>query len=329
MTPTMEMDLPDTIEEETASTNGHATSPIVPEEALDEVGKELAGQDVGEPIDAESEVIDDSPTPKPAKKTADEKALAKAEKHYLTRKREAEEGLSQAVLHRRECEAQLKAAKSDEKSAATLLESILGKGVERLPLIEAAEKVAEERAEAEEGLSQAQPASDATATTTDPDAWKSVSITELGLHPSLAEKLAGDGIDTIGRLEKRREDISHGREKWPKGIGKAKITQIEDAVIGWLTENQPAAPTEPTEEQLKQAIVARAAELNTGDSDTLEPAGDTDDQWDSGLDAHGRGLKVTDCPYVAGVEQDDWLKGWLSANDTEKGETVSGDLSDL
>lgn len=348
MTPPTTMELPETLESEEAinhsSTNGHvATDPLVPETTLDEVGKELAGQSGGElpaqdaEVPAQDDTAPEAPTTKPAKKTAEEKAADKATKHYEKRKRDAEESLSNAVLRRREAEAAVKAAKSFEKAAAELLEEVLARGVERLPLIDAAEARAEARESAASdpdavGLSPDQNAPAGPLKVHDPDAWKQVSISELGLHPSLTEKLASDGMDTIGRLEQRRADISQGKEKWPKGIGKAKVTQIEDAVIGWLTENQHVAgqvAEEPTEEQLDQLLVDRAKALYTGDPDCLEPAGETDAVWDSGVAAFERGLKLTDCPYVAGEEQDDWLKGWISAKETKDGEIVSSDLGDL
>lgn len=330
-----------------ATSNGVATDPLVPESALNEVGTELgnlAGQELGEEIDAEFEVKDDLPTTspdKPAKKTAEQKALDKATKHYLERKRNAEENLSNCVLHRRDCEAALKGAKGSEKAAAELLESVLARGPEQLPLFDKPAATASDAS-----ATDAADAKTAPAPAVDPDAWKSAPLSALGLPPSLEEKLIGEGMDTIGRLEQRRADISQGKEKWPKGIGPAKVTAIEDAVVGWLTENQHASgqvDEQPagdvpaaseltpvlTDAELDQLLVDRAKALNTGDEDCLEPAGETDAEWDSGVSAFDRGLKLTDCPYTAGTEQDDWLKGWISAKELKSGEIVDGDLGDL
>ena len=348
MTPPTTMELPETLESEEAinhsSTNGHvATDPLVPETTLDEVGKELAGQSGGElpaqdaEVPAQDDTAPEAPTTKPAKKTAEEKAADKATKHYEKRKRDAEESLSNAVLRRREAEAAVKAAKSFEKAAAELLEEVLARGVERLPLIDAAEARAEARESAASdpdavGLSPDQNAPAGPLKVHDPDAWKQVSISELGLHPSLTEKLASDGMDTIGRLEQRRADISQGKEKWPKGIGKAKVTQIEDAVIGWLTENQHVAgqtEPEPTDAELDQMLIDRAKAINTGDAGCLDHVCATDEKFLSGQQAHGRKLKLTDCPYEAGDEQDDWLRGWTYAAELERGETISSDLGDM
>lgn len=331
MTP-LTMDLPEQLEgEETAAaeTNGHAaTDPLVLEAALDEVGKELAGGAAGDATasdDAEaSSGIADTATAKP-KKTADEKAADKATKHYEKRKREAEENLSQCVLHRRECEAATKSAKASEKAAAELLEHVLARGVEQLPLFDKPDT-------AVGGNEVADVAAASPTNNPDPDAWKSVPISELGLHPSLAEKLASDGMDTIGRLEQRRADISNGREKWPKGIGKAKITLDMDAVVGWLTENQHVAgqtEPEPTDAELDQMLIDRAKAINTGDAGCLDHVCATDEKFLSGQQAHGRKLKLTDCPYEAGDEQDDWLRGWTYAAELERGETISSDLGDM
>jgi len=73
------------------------------------------------------------------------------------------------------------------------------------------------------------------------DAWKSAPLADLGLPPKLAEKLTDAEIATIGDLECWRAEISQGHATWPKGIGSAKITIIEDAVVKWLTKNRDAA----------------------------------------------------------------------------------------
>lgn len=63
------------------------------------------------------------------------------------------------------------------------------------------------------------------------DEWRKAPTTDLGLAPKLAEKLP----ETIGELEDLRAAIATGKKEWPKGIGNGKVTQVEDAVIGWLT----------------------------------------------------------------------------------------------
>jgi len=69
--------------------------------------------------------------------------------------------------------------------------------------------------------------------------WRSVSIDELGLPPSLTEKLKENGCPTIGKLEALRG--SFDGLKSIRGIGKAKIDTIEDAVLAWLSKNRDSA----------------------------------------------------------------------------------------
>lgn len=239
----------------------------------------------------------------------------------------------------------------------------------------------------------------------DPDAWRKVSVESLGLPPKLAEKLAEDGLDTIGRLEDRRAEISQGREKWPKGIGAAKVTLIEDAVIKWLTTNRdsqmfkpeaataaatevsqpagtadsakaatsngcldspqtsqdslPAAALDATKplgfagqwedlsaEAQQAFIIDRAAAINNGEENCLaRKHPDTEKFYDAGYcsyseEVDGEKTKLTDCVYVPGVEQDDWIRGFLAAQKVDQyepgeavkpvvAETLATDLYDL
>lgn len=89
-----------------------------------------------------------------------------------------------------------------------------------------------------------------------PDAWRSASIDELRLPSKLAETLASANAETIGHLEDLRAEISQGRAKWPKGIGAAKITLIEDAVIKWLTANRDRQVFEQTQPAGTQAAIS-------------------------------------------------------------------------
>jgi len=74
-------------------------------------------------------------------------------------------------------------------------------------------------------------------TKSDPEARLEEPITSLGLSAGLNERLYDAGVNTIGNLEELRSEITMGREKWPKGIGEAKVTIIEDAVLTWLANN--------------------------------------------------------------------------------------------
>lgn len=73
------------------------------------------------------------------------------------------------------------------------------------------------------------------------DEWRAADIGDLAIPDGVLEKLRESGVETIGDLEDLRADISNGKAKWPKGIGPAKVTIIEDAVIQWLTVHQDNA----------------------------------------------------------------------------------------
>jgi len=163
----------------------------------------------------------------------------------------------------------------------------------------------------------------------DPDAWRKPAINEIGLKPKLAETLLLAGIETIGMLEDLRADISQGRKKWPKGIGAAKITQIEDTVIEWLSKNrdrQVLSEAKDEGEAAHDALMARATDLDNGDFESKHEAGKQ--FWASGFEASQRGLELRECPYVAGAEQDDWIRGWFKNENTFTAPTAI-DLDDL
>ncbi len=77
----------------------------------------------------------------------------------------------------------------------------------------------------------------------DPDAWRYNPIAELKITSKQIEKLEAEGVETIGEMEDFRAAISNGKKKWPKGIGEAAVTKIEDAILDWLRDNGPK-PTE-------------------------------------------------------------------------------------
>jgi hypothetical protein len=170
------------------------------------------------------------------------------------------------------------------------------------------------------------------------DTWRSASIGHLNLKPNVHEKLIEDGIETIGQLEDRRAEISQGKAKWPKGLGEAKITEIEDAVVAWLTKNRdgaafnsaslPAAPEataanwdELTDAQRSVALSTRAGQLNTGEQNSLDSKHpDGDKFWNSGYGASNAGGEISDCAYLPGPEQDDWIRGFLACELTTRWE---------
>lgn len=88
------------------------------------------------------------------------------------------------------------------------------------------------------------------------DEWRKAPLSELGLTDKQLELFEGEGVKTIGDLEDLRAQIAQHQVRgnqtahWPKGIGPAKITDLENRVIDWLDKNrdkfgepiQPASP---------------------------------------------------------------------------------------
>lgn len=68
----------------------------------------------------------------------------------------------------------------------------------------------------------------------DDDAWRDTPLDDLAVSDGSLKLLRQAGVDSLGQLEDLRRDISEGRAEWPKGIGEAKVTHIEDAVVQWL-----------------------------------------------------------------------------------------------
>ncbi len=176
----------------------------------------------------------------------------------------------------------------------------------------------------------------ATQPAADPNAWRTVSITELGISEKLVEKLDEAGASNMGQLENLRAEISQGKAKWPKGIGAAKITQIEDAVIAWLSEHRDAAvfgqgegnPSsaadiaweDMTAEQQADFINQRCVQLDPDENVEEEFCVPLEPQhtasrafFEAGYIAGQNGDKASECPWVPGLEMDDWLRGWLKA----------------
>lgn len=164
-----------------------------------------------------------------------------------------------AAQRRSDLEADLKAAKKEEKDALKIYNLTLMRG----PVKPAAPKATATTpgGQGEAAATSADSPASATPATLDSagvqsDAWRAASINELTeLSEKLREKLAEAGAETIGGLEDLRAKIADHKAEWPKGVGAAKITQIEDAVIAWLTRNRDsyAFQSAQQEQQAQQA----------------------------------------------------------------------------
>lgn len=71
-----------------------------------------------------------------------------------------------------------------------------------------------------------------------PEAWRAAPFAELGLTAKQNELFESTGVTTIGGIEDLRAQIADGKASWPKGIGPAKVTDIENRIISWLDKNR-------------------------------------------------------------------------------------------
>lgn len=90
------------------------------------------------------------------------------------------------------------------------------------------------------------------------------SIESLGLQPGVVAKLTEEGIRSVGDLEKLREEITLGRKEWPKGIGVAKQSAIEDAIIDYVRDH--ATPIELEVEVEEDEEDEENEEVNSADT---------------------------------------------------------------
>jgi hypothetical protein len=72
------------------------------------------------------------------------------------------------------------------------------------------------------------------------DAWRAAPLSELGLTLKQNDLFEAIGVTTIGHMEDLRARIAEGKPdaQWPKGIGPAKVTDIESRIIDWLDRNR-------------------------------------------------------------------------------------------
>jgi hypothetical protein len=107
----------------------------------------------------------------------------------------------------------------------------------------------------------------------EPDTWKNDPITCLGLKEALTKRLVESGIQTVGDLEALREKIAVGKEKWPKGIGTAKITDIENAMDKYWDDWRERQKIVPTPAGLEGVMsTATPAGVAKYDPDVVTPA---------------------------------------------------------
>lgn len=114
-----------------------------------------------------------------------------------------------------------------------------------------------------------------------PTRWQDRPLVELvtyGAPKSTIETLVEQGYETIGRFEKLRADIYDRREKWPKGIGEAKVTKLETAMIEWGARNWP--------QESELAAIATAAHAVAQDAPPDAPAAESTSESQPAVATH-------------------------------------------
>lgn len=257
---------------------------------------QAVGISTGQPADAEP-----VKAAEPTKLTTEQAAA-----DFKAKMQEAANELAESVLERMKAESVYKEAKASEKAAAEILQKIAARGPENYPLWDGQAKTVNDV-----DREPAKPVAD-------PDGWKLAPLSVLNLKQGLRDRLESNGINTVGRLEQRRADVSEGKEKWPKGVGAAAITQIDDSIVGWLTENQ--GKWQPAVEQAEAVaevipaepigdVASRSGQLLKQNPDR-DPANEI---YQGGREAFGRGFVLADCCWTPGDNQDQWLLGFKDA----------------
>lgn len=155
--------------------------------------------------------------------------------------------------------------------------------------------------------------------TTAPLAWRAVPLSELFREPikGLGAKKQEAMIDlcpTLGALEDLRATVgqaaSQFHELLPKGIGLETASTIEERLLDWIARNPKACEDGPIPEPTLQT---RADQLCDDPAGFIHRHHGGNGYWQSGFDSFHAGATLDECPWTAGVEQDDWLRGWLRA----------------
>jgi hypothetical protein len=193
----------------------------------------VVGEEVAEEV-IEEEVAEDVAVQAPAC-GGEGSVSAETIAAFHARLDDAKNELADAAVELSKIEETYKSAKERFKTAIESITNIASRGPEPMPLFD---KKPGERNEAAQQPPQAGvgEASDHQPINT---AWRASPIEVLGLPPKLTERLTESGCVTIGALEDQRGSFDGLRGI--KGIGEAKVTLIEDALLKWLDVNRDAA----------------------------------------------------------------------------------------
>ncbi len=148
-----------------------------------------------------------------------------------------------------------------------------------------------------------------------------------GMGPKKVTALT-DVISNLGDFEDLRARVGKDADTLakllPKGFGEKMVSELEDRQLDFIANFQNKKPSEESEavsndedENLtdeERQLLKRLNELQgDGTTEWTESVHDTD-AWESGLNSGNAGEEVGECIYLPGEKQDDWLRGWASAN---------------
>lgn len=268
-----------------------------------------------------------------------------ARRWYDAKKAKLQERIAELLCAEVGFQAELKNVKKEKKDLVDELTKLILRGPELFPLPANHDPLPEMDALPAADDKTTEPSPTTPATTDSAQfvvqvSWEMVPLAELGLSDFIHGKFVDDGIHTIGDFENRRAKVADGTGKWPKGVGKTKAAAAIETLLTWHTNHRDAAAfgeaaavaaerkattdaqsmstvqsewDNLTDAQRAIAIDRRAKEINTGEENCLvekHPIGEG--YWRSGYDAGSHGNELTDCPYIPGPEQDDWIRGFLS-----------------
>lgn len=190
--------------------------------------------------------------------------------------REAEEHLCNCQLRIATLKRQLKFAKAELDEATETLEGIRQRGDRKYEAVNAPAV----EAQAVTAPTDQPSATPADAPAADPIDWRTAPLSALGLKDATAKRLLEHDITTLGQLEDLRAkgNVKGFGLRSIKGIGDAKVTEIEDAVIAWFTKNPQAEKVE--------AVAANATPAPEAVAEPLEPPGLTSTTTPAGIAKH-------------------------------------------
>lgn len=189
--------------------------------------------------EAQQATASEAATVTPAQATPQTHEDAEARRrNYLREKDVLQEQIAALAIEQLKLREQVKLCKKESEVLVERLNNLIDDWEHPAPVQQSAETQPQQPAETATAMPAEPPSSSQSEPTqTYQSVLESEPIAVLGLKETAAAKLTEVGVETLWQLEMLRKDISDGRKEWPKGIGKAKVTMIEDAILAWCAAN--------------------------------------------------------------------------------------------